>query len=410
MIVTFVLIMPLKDALKATKEYNRKSWALKSLKGTRSECLNCLKYLQDKCHRDTLFPSTNESLQALILAQFVAQETAILEVEAMLHNLEVQIQEVQTFLDDLKPKCLHNFVDQDILEDEFDFRTMVLWKSRGIYYVCPIEDFKHFLILGDVVFLEKNHKRHGCVPILQPQTTKYSSKDLKHVSFIIFVKMTDGVVGEITSDALFKWFGWKGIIPFLTFLDDKVVLVGNQLETNPGGEKPFFAKSEKLMFRFVNGTGILFDPETLPWFEFQGLSHCTECDVICSNHAKISAHATVHKEARDRAKLQDEQAQVIIDMTTKRCPICSTPSTKVTVPNEACNHMQCIVCMGEHRSYHWCFRCGGPRNSLEQRNLRGEIVQSCTPECQQLHNACKQYSLTDLPDGSRGYVITGCRH
>ena len=402
--------MPLKDALKATEEYNSKSNALTSLKGTRTDYLNYQKHLQDQCRRDKCFPSTNESLQALILAQIVAQETAMREVEAMLSDLEVQIQEVQTFLDDLEPKCLHSFVDRDIIEDKFDFCTMALWKSGGIYYVCPIEDLKHLLNLGDVVFLIKNH-RHGCVPILKPRNTKYSSNDLKSFSFTIFMSMANDVVGEITSDALFKWFGWKGIIPFLTFLDDKVVLVGNQLETNPLGRKPFFAKSEKLMFRFVNGTGILFDPETLPWFEFQGLFHCTECDVICSKHQKMLAHATVHKEARDRAKLQYEQAQVIIDMTTKECPLCFTPSAKETNPDEACNHMQCSVCKIEGRFYHWCFRCGRPRNIFQQiKNIRGESVQVCTEECLQLHNYCKQYSLTDLPDGSRGYVITGCRH
>lgn len=401
--------MPLKDALAATEEYNRKSWALRSLKGTRSECLNYLDHLHHKCRRDTLISSNNEIIQALNLAQIAAQETAMREVEAMLHNLEIQIQEVQTFLNDLKPKCLHIFVDQDILEDEFDFHTMALWKSSGIYYVCPIEDFKHFLILGDVVLLRKSH-RHGCVPILQPQTPKYSSKDLKHVSFTIFVNMANNVVGEITSDALFKWFGWEGIIPFLTFLDDKVVLVGNQLETNPEGGKPFFAKSEKMMFRFVNGTGILFDPEKLRWFEFQGLFHCTECDNISSNHQKVLAHATVHKEAREKARKQDEQAQAIIFMTTKECPICFTRSAKETNPSEACNHMQCTNCRTAGRPWHWCFCCGFQRNDIGQVNTRGEILKKCTQECQRVHNGCKQYSLTVLPDGSHGYVITGCSH
>lgn len=405
--------MPLKDAFAATKKYNHQSAVLTSLRGKRAEYLNYLKYLKDKCLKDKCFPSQSVEIKAFILAQIVAQETTMREVEAMLHVLEVQIQEVQTFLDNLKPKCFHSFLDRDILEDKFDFCTMALWKSGGIYYVCPIEDLKHILILGDVVFLIKNH-RHGCVPILKPQTSKYSSKDLKHVSFTIFMSMANDVVGEITSDALFKWFGWKGIIPFLTFLDDKVVLVGNQLETNLGGGKPFCAQSEttettkKMMFRFVNGTGVLFDPETLPWFEFQGLLHCTECDAICRNHQKISAHTAVHKEARDRAQLQDKQSQAIIGITTKNCPICLTPSAKDTNP-EACNHMQCTVCKEKKWSYHWCFRCGCPRNIVAQKNIRGEIVQSCTPECLD-HNMCNQYSLTDLPDGSRRYVITGCKH
>lgn len=404
--------MPLKDACAATTEYNRQSAVLTSLEQTKSEYKRFLKHLEQKCQNDTQFPSTstNESIQALILAQIANQETAMQNIQVILDDLEVQIQQVQTCLDELRPKCLQDFIEGYIFEGNFDPQTTALWKSGGLYYVCRIEDFQHILTFGDVVFLRKSH-RHGCIPILEPRTRKYFSKDLKHVSFAIFINMGDGVVGEITSETIFKWFGWKGIIPFLTFLHDKVVLVGNQLETNPGGGKPFCAQSEKLMFRFVNGTGLLFDPETLPWFEFQGVLHCTECPVMYSIHPFMFAHTAKHNEDREKAKLADTAAQFLIDMTTKKCPICLTPCAKETRPDEACNHMQCTICRTAGRPWHWCFYCGLPRNDIgHQVNVRGEILKKCTQECQQVHNFCKQYSLTVLPDGSHGYVITGCSH
>ena len=401
--------MTLRDAVCATKNYNIAKGDLGRLKEKSSEQNKYLTYLHNKCRQDSLYQSGEENIQKCIEEQMEIQKKAIQDVQAMLSDLEVQIQEVQTFLDELKPKCLHSFSDADILEGEFDFHTMALWKSCGLYYVCLIEDLKYILNLGDVVFLRKT-LRHGCVPILKPLTSKYSPKDLNHFSFAIFVNMANSVVGEITSDALFKWFGWKGIIPFLTFLDDKVVLVGNQLEINPLGGKPFFATSEKLMFRFVNGTGVLFDPETLPWFEFQGLRHCAECEFIGRNHQKICAHTAVHKAVRAKAQLEDERANFIIEITTKMCPICSTRSAKETYPREACNHMECSVCMSAGRPKHWCFRCGGHRNSTGQLNMHNEVAIKCSQDCLDRHNFCQQYSLAGLPDGTERYVITGCKH
>lgn len=337
-------------------------------------------------------------MSELFSKDFDLFQKKIQKCQKKIDKLYKQDQKLRHMLVILEQCVVTDFINMVEREDGKLEPDELIFNHNCKYFVITIQNLRHMLASGHVS-IEIQHLSQSKVLFVQPQLsmtlTNLAPIVFEHMHFIIKIQM-ENTVHQMHSSDIFYHFGFSGIVKLLKIFDAKTVRVsiGRTFES-----RTLLMKGQNIYLVNSHECGAFLCP-------VGGKFICALCNQEYHGN-EMRTHLQEHQLALKRQEqLQDLETMRVLQSTTKPCPFCKVPISKICVPREECNHVQCQECMKKSKHFHFCFRCLGYRNHAGPIfNDAGDEVMRCSNECM-VHNMHPQYTL--FPGGE--FIITGCCH